>query len=56
MFDLLGIFAGHLGAMPYIASPNKATIVDRILEPDKSISVVWEGRPTHRNDQPVGET
>ncbi len=54
MFDLLGIFAGHLGGnAPYIvASPNKAERwSDRILETgQKHIGLVWEGRPTHRND------
>lgn len=54
MFDLLGIFAGHLGGnAPYIvASPDKAERwSDRILETgQKHIGLVWEGRPTHRND------
>ena len=55
MFDLLGIFAGHLrGNAPYIvADPDKAERwSDRIPETGrKRIGLVWAGRPTHRNDR-----
>ena len=55
VFDLLSIFAGHLGgqcALYRHRSGQRRAVVRPNSETErKRIGLVWAGRPTHRNDR-----
>ncbi len=55
MFDLLSIFAGHLGGQCALyrrrSGQGRAVVGPNSETERKRIGLVWAGRPTHRNDR-----